>query len=87
MILFWKTSSSCDDHVLLFKFSENLLFRREIPGVTVIPRPIEPLDHWNSSFYKFGMVRIELNLIYIYMFTSVLLPTYALCVHGYYVLI
>ncbi|XP_050140113.1 uncharacterized protein LOC126616153 isoform X1 [Malus sylvestris] len=37
------------------KFSENILCRREIPGVTVIPRPIEPLDHWNSSFYKVSM--------------------------------
>ncbi|KAB2614654.1 hypothetical protein D8674_021242 [Pyrus ussuriensis x Pyrus communis] len=53
--IFHMLGSGREESTLLPFRLENVLCRREIPGVTVIPRPIEPLDHWNSSFYKVGM--------------------------------
>ncbi|CAN6559867.1 unnamed protein product [Malus baccata var. baccata] len=76
--IFHMLGSGREESTLLPFRPENILCRCEIPGVTVIPRPIEPLDHWNSSFYKASMVRIELNLIYIYI---CLHPSYSVLMH------
>ncbi|TQD74179.1 hypothetical protein C1H46_040291 [Malus baccata] len=53
--IFHMLGSGREESTLLPFRPENILCRCEIPGVTVIPRPIEPLDHWNSSFYKASM--------------------------------
>ncbi|TQD74175.1 hypothetical protein C1H46_040287 [Malus baccata] len=53
--IFQMLGSGREESTLLPFRPENILCRCKIPGVTVIPRPIEPLDHWNSSFYKASM--------------------------------
>lgn len=88
VILFWKTTSSDDDHVLLFEiFREHSLQTRDSRSYcysethwTIGPLELFILQGWHGKNWA------ESN-IYIYMFTPVLLPTYALCVYGYHVLI